>query len=59
MVTSTQITTIEKFYNLQEKIGQGTYATVYKARSVLSGCICSVKKVEKTKAPGIEQTLRN
>ena len=59
MVTHNQITNIEKFYNLQDKIGQGTYATVYKSRSVLSGCICSVKKVEKTKVPGIEQTLRN
>lgn len=59
MVTHTEITDIEKFYVLQDKIGQGTFATVYKSRSVLSGCVCSVKKVEKNRVPGIEQTLKN
>ncbi len=45
MVTHSQIANIEKFYVLQDKIGQGTFASVYKSRSVLSGCVCSVKKV--------------
>jgi len=45
MVTQTEIANIDKFYVLQDKIGQGTFATVYKSRSLLSGCVCSVKKV--------------
>jgi hypothetical protein len=59
MVTYSKILNIEEKLKFEQQIGQGTYASVFKGLSVRSGCPRCIKKVEKSKAPGIEQTLMN
>lgn len=57
MINSHKAFSIEAEYNLQGKIGEGTYATVLKARSARSGKLCAIKSVDKLKAKGIAVLL--
>lgn len=59
MVTRSQILSIEAEYTLLKVIGKGTYAEVYKARSLSSNQMRAIKKVNKSKAPGVERLLSN
>ena len=40
-------------------IGEGTYAQVFKAESIRTGRTVAIKKVDKTKAKGIDIILNN
>jgi serine/threonine protein kinase len=59
MVTRSQILSIESEYSLLKVIGKGTYAEVYKAQSLSSKLMRAIKKVNKSKAPGIERLFSN
>jgi serine/threonine protein kinase len=59
MVTRSQILSIEDEYSLLKVIGKGSYAEVYKARSLSSKQMRAIKKVNKSKAPGVERLLTN
>lgn len=57
MISSHKAFSIAEEYELIEKIGDGTYAEVYKARSKRTKKICAIKKVDKSKVKGISILL--
>ena len=44
---------------MSSMIGEGTYAQVFKAESIRTGRTVAIKKVDKTKAKGIDIILNN
>jgi serine/threonine protein kinase len=59
MITSHKTFSINAEYELLEKIGDGTYAEVFKGRSKRSKKLCAIKRVDKAKAKGIASLLEN
>ena len=59
MITKSQITSLEGEYKMGNKIGEGTYAQVFKAESIRTGRVVAIKKVDKTKAKGMDIILNN
>ena len=57
MISTHKAFSIEDEYHLQQKIGEGTYAVVYRGRSKRSNKACAIKSVDKTKAKGIAVIL--
>lgn len=59
MISSHKNFSIEVEYELIEKIGDGTYAEVFRGRSKRSKKLCAIKRVDKSKAKGISSLLEN
>lgn len=59
MISSHKTFSIEAEYELFEKIGDGTYAEVFRGRSKRSKKPCAIKRVDKSKAKGISLLLEN
>ena len=57
MISTHKAFSITDEYDLQQKIGEGTYAVVYRGRSKRSNKTCAIKSVDKTKAKGISVIL--
>lgn len=53
MISSKKVFDIASEYELVCKIGEGTYAEVFQARSTRSKKPCALKRVDKSKAKGI------
>jgi hypothetical protein len=53
MIRQSKVLNIQQKYTLDQQIGQGTYATVFKGKSIRSECPRCIKRVDKSKAPGI------
>ena len=59
MITKSQISSLEGEYKIGNKIGEGTYAQVFRAESIRTGRVVAIKKVDKTKAKGMDIILNN
>lgn len=59
MISSHKAFSIAEEYQLLEKIGDGTYAEVYKGCSKRTKKICAIKRVDKSKVKGISLLLEN
>ena len=50
---------VEDLYEFVQKIGEGSFAQVFKAKSILTGNLRAIKKIKKSNDPETRASLMN